>query len=324
MHPNDNLYLLALVFAVPLSTAAPIFSGSNDIDENGNFLPKGPNAVRTPARTPEPLNRRDIFGDLIGTVENTVGNMAEGILGPVMGKRDQQQSYGILKRRDVVGDLNGVIDTANQAFGTIAGEVDHGLNPPDIPHIPQSKRSFGDLGPDTVSCMAVGGICDPQPRPVCAGAPGFCPGDDELDFDAFIAKRNEKRGRVGDLPSKRSFGDLGPIGAVAKRNEKRSDLLPSKRSLPEGTFDLPFICAGINCFQDPNSFPDLTDLPLPVGPVDDDTATSDSAKAKRDTSSVGHLPPRHLPPGSIVGKRDTGNIVGDLNGFIGEANQAFD
>ena len=359
MHPNDNLYLLALLFAVPLSSAVPIFSGSNDIDENGNFLLKGANAVKISVREAEALDRRDIFGDIMGTFENTVGGLAEGILGPVMGKRDQP-SYGILTRRDVVGDLNGVIDAANQAFGTIAGDVSQGLNPPDIPHIP-SKRSFGDLGPLSVHCMAVDGICDPQP--VCAGGPGFCPGDDHLDVGG-VAKRDQKRGLVGDLPSKRSFGNLAPINAAAERNQKRGlvgDLQPAKRSLPGG-----FICDGINCFPNPDIFPDLSDQPLTAAPVDgygddvaqdvtsdsstsdsstsdsstSDSSTSDSSTSDSSTSSDssstsdsstsssdsakakrGTLPPRQLSSGSIVGKRD---VVGELNGLIGEANQAFD
>ena len=291
MHPNDNLYLLALLFAVPFSSAAPIFSGSNDIDENGNFLPKGTGSVHTS----EPLDRRDVFGDLIGTVENTVGGLAEGVLGPAMGKRDQP-SYGTLQRRDVVGELNGVIDSANQAFGTIAGDVSQGLNPPDIPHIPSSKRSVGDLGPNSVSCMAVGGICDPQP--VCAGGPGFCPGPNDLDSDTVFAKRDQKRGLAGDLPSKRSFGDLAPTNAVTKRGLV-GGLPPLKRSLPLEDVT----CAGKDCYTDPDSIPFsvLNDLPLPDAPVDDGTA-QDGTTAKRDTE--GSLPPRQLSSGSILGKRD--------------------
>lgn len=74
------------------------------------------------------LDRRDIFGTLEGIFNNgvnTVAQAADGLLG------------GILQGRDLKGDINGAIDDANQAIGTLAGDVDPNFNPPDIPHLPR-------------------------------------------------------------------------------------------------------------------------------------------------------------------------------------------
>ena len=80
------------------------------------------------------IEKRDIIGTLEGFANNAI-NTVEGALNSVVHKRD------------LVGDLNGAIDSANQVIGTIAGDVDSKLNPPDIPHIPTKRMVVGPDGP---------------------------------------------------------------------------------------------------------------------------------------------------------------------------------
>lgn len=292
MHPNNKLYLLALLFAVPFSAAAPIFSGSNDIDSNGNFLPRDASgSVTASILRSGNLNRPDVFGDLSGKLDDMIGGLPEGILGPVIGKRDHDKRGFVgtpfrwipaisdapspwveeelieneppattksnhepleapmgkpssseseapaKEKRDPLILPGGVMGPWMPRFPLppfscsghpemcdgdpttgpflkrdVAGDL-HGLNPPDIPHIP-SKHPFGDLPPFANVCGRIGG-CDFPPAPICAGAPGFCPGTDVLPDDVFssdVKEKFKKRALVGELN--------GVIGTVNQAFDK--------------------------------------------------------------------------------------------------------
>ena len=161
MHPNDILYVLAFVLVNPLASAAPIFPNSNDIDENGYFLPGAAGSRPVPGFT-GPKDRRDIIGTLEGVANGAV-NDVEGFVNsifkeraldtPTLPKRDiigtlegvangaindvEGFVNNIFKERDLKGDLNDAIDDANQAIDNIAGDVDPSFNPPDIPNLPR-------------------------------------------------------------------------------------------------------------------------------------------------------------------------------------------
>ena len=123
MHPNDILYVLAFVLVNPLASAAPIFPNSNDIDDNGYFIPGAAGRRPVPGFT-GPKDRRDIIGTLEGVANGAI-NDVEGFVN------------NIFKERDLKGDLNSAIDDANQAIDNIAGDVDPSFNPPDIPNLPR-------------------------------------------------------------------------------------------------------------------------------------------------------------------------------------------
>lgn len=153
MHPNDILFVLAFALLNPLTSAAPIFPNSNDIDENGYFIPEvnqrdlkndlnvaiddANSALQSiagkvdlsynPPDIPH-LPKRDLVGTLEGFVNNGVSTVEHGING-ILG--------GILKTRDLKGDLNSAIDDANSALDSIAGNVVQSYDPPDIPHLPK-------------------------------------------------------------------------------------------------------------------------------------------------------------------------------------------
>ena len=153
MHPNDILFVLAFALLNPLASAAPIFPNSNDIDENGYFIPEvnqrdlkddlnhaidDANSALTsiagkvdqsynPPDIPH-LPKRDLIGTLEGFVNSGVHTVEQGVNG-ILG--------GILKARDLKGDLNSAIDDANSALQSIAGNVDQSFDPPDIPHLPK-------------------------------------------------------------------------------------------------------------------------------------------------------------------------------------------
>ena len=153
MHPNDILFVLAFALLNPLASAAPIFPNSNDIDENGYFIPEvnqrdlkddlnlaiddANSALESiagnvdqsynPPDIPH-LPKRDLIGTLEGFVNNGITTVEHGING-ILG--------GILKARDLKGDLNSAIDDANSALESIAGNVDPSYDPPDIPHLPK-------------------------------------------------------------------------------------------------------------------------------------------------------------------------------------------
>ncbi|CAF9926999.1 MAG: hypothetical protein HETSPECPRED_006480 [Heterodermia speciosa] len=161
MHPNDILYVLAFVLVNPLASAAPIFPNSNDIDENGYFIP-GAGARRPVPGFTGPKDRRDIIGTLEG-VANRAVNDVEGFINNIFKERDLDMPTlpkrdiigtlegvangaindvegfvnNIFKERDLKGDLNSAIDDANQALDKIAGDVDPSFNPPDIPNLPR-------------------------------------------------------------------------------------------------------------------------------------------------------------------------------------------
>ena len=161
MHPNDILYVLAFVLVNPLASAAPIFPNSNDIDENGYFLPGAAGGRPVPGFT-GPKDRRDIIGTLEGVANGAV-NDVEGFVNsifkeraldtPTLPRRDIVGTLegvangaindvegfvnSIFKERDLKGDLNDAIDDANQALDNIAGDVDPSFNPPDIPNLPR-------------------------------------------------------------------------------------------------------------------------------------------------------------------------------------------
>ncbi|KAG7008326.1 hypothetical protein G7Y79_00006g019460 [Physcia stellaris] len=161
MHPNDILFVLAFALLNPLASAAPIFPNSNDIDENGYFIPEvnqrdlkddlnhaidDANSALTsiagkvdqsynPPDIPH-LPKRDLIGNLEGFVNNGVHTVEQGVNG-ILG--------GILKARDLKGDLNSAIDDANSALQSIAGNVDQSFDPPDIPHLPRRDLDQRDL-----------------------------------------------------------------------------------------------------------------------------------------------------------------------------------
>lgn len=103
MHPNDILYVLTFVLVNPLASAAPIFPNSNDISEDGHFLPEAQGRGPASGFT-GPKDRRYLIGTPEGVADGAI-NDVEGVVN------------NIFKERDLKGDLNNAIDDANQALG---------------------------------------------------------------------------------------------------------------------------------------------------------------------------------------------------------------
>ena len=291
MHPNDNLYLLALLFATPLISAAPIFSGSNDIDDNGYFISTGVGAInRVPIPTPGTFHRRDVIGDVEDAASGAV-HKVEGFLG------------GIFDKRDLKGDLNDAIDKANQAIQNIAGDVDPSYNPPDIPHLP-SKRDdvFGEL------------------KNSFTDAPN--------DFKGVVDGIVDKRDLVGDLNGAINQANqaIGTIAGDVSQGLNPPDIpnIPSKRGIGPGFGRLPINglpCAGIGCGTSPwvkvnEENYHKRDL---VGDLNGaiDQANQAIGTIAGDVSQG--LNPPDIP--HIPSKRD---LVGDLNCGIEHENQSIE
>ena len=242
MHPNDKVYLLALLFAIPFSSAAPIFTGSKDIDNTGNFLPRG--AISAPAKEKRGFlasltcGGTHCYGDWPSNhVAEKISTMNDMSNDPSMGEPGSSSSEATAKeKRNPLSIPDGMIGPA--------WIQDERLQPPpflcsgppgmcdgDPTTDPFEKREAQGLG--SPACAKVGG-CGPPRRfgnlppfeltPTCAGAPGVCPGSeifsDDLSVSDVIKEKHKKRAVVGELN--------GVIGTVNQAFDKiAGDIAPN-------------------------------------------------------------------------------------------------
>ena len=311
MHPNDILYVLAFVLVNPLASAAPIFPNSNDIDENGYFIPGA--SIRRPVPG---VDRRDIIGTLEGVANGAV-NDVEGFVNsifkeraldtPNLPKRDiigtlegvangaindvEGFVNNIFKERDIKGDLNSAIDDANQALENIAGDVDPSFNPPDIPNLP--RRDI--IG--TLEGVANGAINDVEG--VFNGIFGKRDGADSLHLT------------LAEIRKMQAAED-----EISKRAIDRRDIVGTLEGIVNGGVnDVEGVINGLFGKRDVTGTLEGRDL------VGDLNGAINSANQAIDTVA-GDVDSSFNPPDipNIPTKRD---LVGDLNGAIDSANQAI-
>ena len=334
MHPNDILYVLAFVLVNPLASAAPIFPNSNDIDENGYFLP-GAAGIRPVPGFTGPKDRRDIIGTLEGVANGAV-NDVEGFVNSIFKERALDTSTlprrdivgtlegvangaindvegvfnSIFKERDLKGDLNSAIDDANQAIDNIAGDVDPSFNPPDIPNLP--KRDI--VG--TLEGVANGAINDVEG--VFNSIFRKRDGADSLHLtldeirrmqaaDDEMSKRAvDRRDIIGTLEGLVNGGVNDVEGVVNGLFSKR-DIVGTLEGVANGAInDVEGVFNSI--FKERDLVGDLN------GAID--SANQAIGTIAGDVDS--NFNPPDIP--NIPTKRD---LVGDLNGAIDSANQAI-